>query len=84
MSPCMRSVLLAVVLLLGIRVAHAADWPNQTEGDLTLNDYACISGDKFATLKLHYTTIGTPRQDAQGHVTNAVLLLHGTGGVSAI
>jgi homoserine O-acetyltransferase/O-succinyltransferase len=80
MSPCMRSVLLAVVLLLGIRVAHAADWPNQTEGDLTLNDYACISGDKFATLKLHYTTIGTPRQDAQGHVTNAVLLLHGTGG----
>src|SRR5215469_17366683 len=80
MSPCMRSVLLAVVLLLGIRVAHAADWPHQTEGDLTLNDYASISGDKFATLKLHYTTIGTPRQDAQGHVTNAVLLLHGTGG----
>ena len=80
MSPCMRSVLLAVVLLLGIRLAQAADWPNQIEGDLTLNDYACISGDKFATLKLHYTTIGTPRQDAQGHVTNAVLLLHGTGG----
>ena len=80
MSPCMRSVLLAIVLLLGIRLAQAADWPNQIEGDLTLNDYACISGDKFATLKLHYTTIGTPRQDAQGHVTNAVLLLHGTGG----
>jgi len=68
------------VLWLGLRVAHATEWPNQTEGDLTLNDYACISGDKFATLKLHYTTIGTPRQDAQGHVTNAVLLLHGTGG----
>ena len=31
-------------------------------------------------LKLHYLTLGTPHRDASGHVDNAVLLLHGTGG----
>jgi homoserine O-acetyltransferase len=31
-------------------------------------------------LNLHYLTLGTPQHDANGHVTNAVLLLHGTGG----
>jgi homoserine O-acetyltransferase len=31
-------------------------------------------------LRLHYVTLGTPKRDAGGHVTNAVLLLHGTNG----
>ena len=31
-------------------------------------------------LKLHYLTLGTPHRNAAGHVDNAVLLLHGTGG----
>lgn len=80
MGLSIHSTFVAVVVLFCIRDPHAADWPNQTDGDVTLNDYACVSGDKFATLKLHYTTIGTPRRDAQGRMTNAVLLLHGTGG----
>ncbi|HEX3583651.1 MAG TPA: alpha/beta fold hydrolase, partial [Thermoanaerobaculia bacterium] len=28
----------------------------------------------------HYATLGTPHRDANGHTTNAVLVLHGTGG----
>ena len=31
-------------------------------------------------MRLHYTTLGTARRDAAGHVTNAVLIMHGTGG----
>jgi homoserine O-acetyltransferase len=31
-------------------------------------------------LRLHYTTLGKPVSDAQSRVTNAVLILHGTGG----
>ena len=31
-------------------------------------------------MRLHYTTLGKPRRDAQGKVDNAVLILHGTGG----
>jgi homoserine O-acetyltransferase len=29
---------------------------------------------------MHYTTLGTPIRGADGHVTNAVMILHGTGG----
>src|SRR5271165_3582902 len=77
---CFRAALLAMCLLLGLRAAQAADWPGQTDGDVTLDNVALASGDKFPTLKLHYTTLGTPHRDAQGRVTNAVLLLHGTSG----
>ncbi len=31
-------------------------------------------------VRLHYTTLGKPARDAQGRTTNAVLILHGTGG----
>jgi homoserine O-acetyltransferase len=31
-------------------------------------------------LHLHYRTLGTPTRDPSGRVTNAVLILHGTGG----
>jgi homoserine O-acetyltransferase len=34
----------------------------------------------MAGMKIHYATLGTPKRDARGHVTNAILLLHGTGG----
>jgi homoserine O-acetyltransferase/O-succinyltransferase len=76
----LRSALLAMVLLFGVTAARAADWPGQTEGDATFENATMISDDKFPIVKLHYTTLGTPHRDAQGHVTNAVLLLHGTSG----
>src|SRR3546814_8339222 len=31
-------------------------------------------------LRIHVSTLGTPRRDGDGHVTNAVMVLHGTGG----
>ncbi len=33
-------------------------------------------------LRMHYVTLGKPERDAQGKVTNAVLILHGTSGSS--
>ena len=50
------------------------------EGDFVLHDFHFESGETLAELRMHYTTLGTPRRDAQGHVTNAVMILHGTGG----
>jgi len=32
---------------------------------------------------MHYTTLGKPMKDASGHTTNAVLVLHGTGGTGS-
>ena len=50
------------------------------EGDFIARDFRFRSGEELATLKLHYTTLGQPKRDARGQVTNAVLILHGTGG----
>ena len=38
------------------------------------------NGETLPKLHLHYLTLGTPHRNAAGHVDNAVLLLHGTGG----
>ena len=50
------------------------------EGDYVARDFAFRSGEKMAELRLHYTTLGAPQRDAAGRVTNAVMILHGTGG----
>ena len=54
-----------------------------TEGDFLTHDFKFRSGEQLAELRLHYRTWGKPARDAGGHVTNAVLLLHGTGGSGA-
>jgi homoserine O-acetyltransferase len=70
----------ALALALGFATgASATDWPTR-EGDFVVHDFHFRSGETLAQLRLHYTTLGTPRRDARGHVTNAVLILHGTGG----
>lgn len=50
------------------------------EGDYVARNFTFTSGEKIDELRLHYTTLGQPKKDAQGHVTNAVMILHGTGG----
>jgi len=49
-------------------------------GDFTLKDFAFASGEKLPELRIHYMTLGTAQRDAAGHVTNAVLVMHGTTG----
>lgn len=68
--------LLALVALLFAAPAMAAP----LEGDFIARDFAFASGEHLPELRLHYTTLGTPRRDAAGHVVNAVMILHGTGG----
>lgn len=50
------------------------------EGDYIARDFHFKSGETLPELKLHYATLGKPARDSSGHVTNAVLILHGTGG----
>ncbi len=51
-----------------------------TPGDYHAENFRFGSGETLRDLKLHYLTLGTPHRSAAGHVDNAVLLLHGTGG----
>ncbi|HLY56470.1 MAG TPA: alpha/beta fold hydrolase [Stellaceae bacterium] len=77
-----RYVLLAAIWLCGASSALADEaWKaSLDEGDFAVAHFAFRSGETLPELKLHYATLGTPKRDAAGHVTNAVLVLHGTGG----
>jgi homoserine O-acetyltransferase len=62
-----------------LQAQQAPKWPTK-EGDYIAKDFKFRSGETLAELKLHYTTLGEPSRDAKNHITNAVLILHGTGG----
>ena len=72
----------AVAALLGFaRTSEAQEPPPAPhEADFVIPDFHFRSGESLPELRIHYTTIGTPRRDAAGHVVNAVMVLHGTGG----
>lgn len=77
----LRSVGIGLVVGLIASVAQAdATWPGQSEGDWLLKNYKFADGEVLPEVKVHYTTIGTPKRDAAGHITNAALLLQGTSG----
>jgi homoserine O-acetyltransferase len=61
--------------------AQGAAWGSAgRQGNYVVKNFKFSTGDVLPELKLHYTTLGQPRKDAQGIVRNAVMILHGTGG----
>jgi homoserine O-acetyltransferase/O-succinyltransferase len=50
------------------------------EANFIVRDFRFQNGETLPELRLHYVTLGTPKRDSAGHVTNAALLLHGTNG----
>ena len=69
-SPFLISAALALSLY---GMACAADYPAPREGDFIARDFRFSTGETLPEVKLHYTTIGDPRNEA-------VLVLHGTAG----
>ncbi len=57
--------------------------PSPKEGDYIARNFHFESGETLPELRMHYATFGSPVRDANGQVTNAVLLLHGTSGAGA-
>ncbi|HEX3363765.1 alpha/beta fold hydrolase [Phenylobacterium sp.] len=60
--------------------AASAAPPPLAPHDYAIKDFHFRSGETLPELKLHYYTLGQPKKDASGQITNAVLILHGTGG----
>jgi homoserine O-acetyltransferase len=87
----MRFAVLAVAALLAAtptitpsasaQTSKPADskWP-VTDSLYIAHDFRFTTGETLPALNLHYLTLGAPHRNAAGHVDNAVLLLHGTGG----
>jgi homoserine O-acetyltransferase len=69
--------LIALSLLLFAAVARA-QVPAAVEADFVIKDFHFKSGEVLPEVRIHYATIGKLQKTAHG--TNAVLVLHGTGG----
>jgi len=53
------------------------------EGDYVGGPLEIRSGGTLPELRMHYRTLGAPVRNPEGRVTNAVMILHGTGGTGA-
>ncbi len=72
---------LIAAILIGIADLSAQPaYPAPVEGDFIVKDFKFESGESLPELKIHYRTVGTPRKNAAGVVSNGILILHGTGG----
>jgi homoserine O-acetyltransferase len=56
--------------------------PEQGETDFIIRDFRFGSGETLPELRQHVLTLGAPRRDAAGEITNAVLLIHNTTGTA--
>lgn len=74
----MRLLLLPLVIAFGSVATTAAAQPR--EADFIARDFRFTTGETLPEVRIHYTTLGTPRRDAAGVTRNAVMILHGTGG----
>ena len=74
-------ILAAAVILVPLSVHGQESQKFQVaDGEFVAHNFKFASGEQLADLRLHYITLGQPAGDANGRITNAVLLLHGTGG----
>ncbi|HLH05908.1 MAG TPA: alpha/beta fold hydrolase [Terriglobales bacterium] len=73
------SLILSLLTLVSVSF-FAQQVPAPAEGDFVIHNFQFKNGESLPELNLHYSTYGSPVRDAQGRVTNAVLVLHGTGG----
>ena len=78
MSPAMQTFFSVLAGTLIAASSLLAQTPQ--EADFAISNFQFASGEQLPKLNLHYTTFGHPVLDSQGHVSNAVLILHGTSG----
>src|SRR5580658_6559039 len=65
-------------------VTATAQLPDSVEGNFEIRNFPFRSGETtLPVLNLHYITLGKPKKDNTGKVTNAILIMHGTTGSGA-
>lgn len=75
----MRKFLITLLALIAAPL-HAEDWPKRAaEQDVVLSQFRFETGETM-DVRMHVTTLGTPRRNAKGEIDNAIMVLHGTGG----
>ena len=78
----MKTIALAAALAAFSAPAQIVSQP-PVPGDAVLQEFRFVDGETLPELKMHYVTLGRKLDDGRGRTTNAILVLHGTGGSSA-
>jgi len=73
------SLLFFSTLVAAAQNPRGSKWPAKDNVYLAKN-FRFGTGETIPELTLHYLTLGEPHRGTDGHVDNAILLLHGTGG----
>ena len=74
------AIIAAAASLLTSHAMAQTSWPNQRDANFTIRDFRFGDGETMPELRLHYITLGTAKRNAQGEITNGIVLLHGTSG----
>jgi len=72
--------LTSLVLISGLLISTAAGELALKPEYFTAKDFKFKSGEILAEMKVEYATLGAPRRDASGAITNAVIFCHGYSG----
>jgi homoserine O-acetyltransferase/O-succinyltransferase len=75
-----RGLILTALVLSLYAFSRSQELPKAAEGDYVAHDFHFRSGETLPELRLHYHSAGQPIRDANGHVINAVMLVHATSG----
>jgi homoserine O-acetyltransferase/O-succinyltransferase len=81
-APLLCAALFVFAMTPGSRAQQSTTGPKLVpeEGDFVIHDFHFKSGESLPELRMHYYSFGKPQKDRDGRTTNAVLILHGTGG----
>lgn len=74
------AIMLGGWMLIASSASAQNTWPNQRDDYFTIRDFHFADGETLPELRLHYVTLGTPKRNAGGEITNGIVLLHGTSG----
>jgi homoserine O-acetyltransferase len=78
--PIRHLIITIALVIAATATATAAPWPTPADDTYVVKQFTFADGETLPNLRLHYVTLGAPHRNAAGHVDNAVLILHGTGG----
>lgn len=80
---CVLTLLCSTAVAAALLGQQSTTAPAAQEGTYVAHNFHFHTGESLPEMKLHYLTLGTPRRDSHGQVTNAVMILHGTTGTGA-
>ena len=77
----MKNLVIVILALFFALTGYGQNvYPNYQEGLAKITNFSFHTGEQMEEANMGYITLGTPKKDAGGKTSNAVLIMHGTTG----